>query len=145
MAKVKDRDGGSRHSSGRKRGRGRKQAAPPVRSARGLVPVDRNGHAYEFIENQFAEKGRVAVPLTRSEIRILAQHHWDAGYGIASYIAANVGHGSSDLRRMYYYDGRCMELVDQLPEQDQKQFEQMCEERNAHLEALAAEAEDCDC
>lgn len=144
MTELANPDGGGRRPSRRKPARGRKQATEPVRSKRGLVPVDRNGNPYRFTESDCAAKSRVAVALSRDEIRILAQHHWDAGYEIAEVVAGNGGCGSSDMHRMCYYEDRCVEFVDQLPEQDRKQFEQMWEERNTHLEALADEADDCD-
>lgn len=145
MEESKDRDDGSRRSSGRKRDHGPKQAAPSVRYENGLGPVDRNQPAYEFIVNEFSDEGRVPVQLTLGEIRMLAQHYWDAGSEIANYIAGNSDYSVSDLGRLGKCEDRCFELVDQLPEDDQKQLAYMFEGHGAVFEALAAEAEDCDC
>jgi hypothetical protein len=114
----------------------RKEPLPPTPPLLEDHPYIRILRYQGFAESDFDPESRVAVPLTRAEIRVLAQHHLDRTYQFEASINLGCAVGVSDHYRDHYNQCRFGELADLLPEEDQEKFKEIIRIRDKYIETL---------
>ena len=91
-----------------------------------------------FVERDFDPAKRVLVPLTQTEIRVLAQHHLDAVYKGLGFIKWDGSFGDADRDSDAYYRGRYRELVDLLSKEDLEMFREINRIRKMYIDSFRA-------
>lgn len=89
-----------------------------------------------FREYDFDPAKRISVPLTRAEIRTLAQHHLDRIDQFEGFIQCGGAYGNSDIHRDNHHRGRFVELSSMLPDEDREKFNEIIEIRDRYIETL---------
>jgi hypothetical protein len=89
-----------------------------------------------FSEQDFDPAKRIPVPLTQTEIRVLAQHHLDSVYHFLGFMKSGGSFGSSDLHRDAYYRERFGQLAELLSRKDQDRFREIMRIRNTYVDTL---------
>jgi len=99
-------------------------------------PYIRITRSQGFSERDYDPAKRVLVPLTQTEIRVLAQHHLDAVYNGLGFIKMCGTFGDADRDRDAYYRGRYRELVELLSKEDCEMFREINRIRKMYLDTF---------
>lgn len=107
--------------------------APPLLRDHPYVRITQSAG---LLEEDFDPTHRTAVPLTRIEIRTLAQHHLDKVASYAAFRRMGGYYGSSDTRRDVHYRNRFSDMMDLLPEEDREKFREIIAMRERYIDTL---------
>ncbi len=114
----------------------RKEPLPPTPPLLEDHPFIRILQYQGFEESDFKPANRVAVPLTRAEIRVLAQHHLDRIYQFLGYMKTGGCGGSTDFHRDFYHRDRFGELAEHLLDEDLDKFREITRMRDMYIKTL---------
>lgn len=92
---------------------------------------------------RYAEKPNLAVSLTRSELRVLAERHLNTVLMHGEYQAWNGDCERLAVERAMVHESRFWQLCEQLPSEDQEQFKRQIEIRRQYITSVKAEVRRC--